>query len=197
MKVVMAEAPEVFLAQRRRNGADQWDEMWEGVLHMPPAPNRDHQDLEWALETWLREFWSPTSGGRVYHQINVASPGGWPNDYRIPDLVLLTPDRFFIDKNDYFDGAPAVVVEIRSPHNETFEKFAFYARLQVPEIWVIDRESRTPQVHVLCGEHYESQELRPDGWLASPTTKVVLKGAAPNRLGLQLADDRSTWRLIP
>ena len=39
----------------------------------------------------------------------------WPNNYRIPDLVLLTPERFDIDCNEYFDGGPDAVVEIRSP----------------------------------------------------------------------------------
>jgi len=46
MKVVMAQAPESLLDQRRRTGADRWDEIWDGVLHMPPMPNREHQDLE-------------------------------------------------------------------------------------------------------------------------------------------------------
>ena len=73
MKVVMAQAPEVLLAKRKNTGADQWDEMWKGVLHMPPAPNRTHQDLEGGLEMWLRHFWVPVSHGKVYHQINVAS----------------------------------------------------------------------------------------------------------------------------
>ena len=83
MKVVIPEAPSHLLEWRARTGADRWDEMWEGVLHMPPMPNREHQDLEWALETWLRTNWAEPRGNNVYHQINVASVGGWPNDYRI------------------------------------------------------------------------------------------------------------------
>ena len=56
MKAVIADVPQHLLDSRARNGADQWDEMWEGVLHMPPAPNREHQGLEWELETWLRHL---------------------------------------------------------------------------------------------------------------------------------------------
>ena len=81
------------LAWRQRTGNDKFDEMWEGVPHMGPAPKRSHQNFQWALETWLRSYWASPAGSRVFHEINVASPGGWPNDYRIPDLVLLTPDR--------------------------------------------------------------------------------------------------------
>src|SRR5258705_9292127 len=70
MKAVMANVPEHILEWRRRNGADQWDEMWEGVLHMTPSPNREHQDIEGALEFWLRLNWAQPQGCRVYHQIN-------------------------------------------------------------------------------------------------------------------------------
>src|ERR1044072_4845989 len=109
MKAVMATVPPDILEWRRRTGADQWDEMWEGVLHMAPSPNRDHQDFEGALEAWLRLNWAGPNGCRVYHQINVAQPGTWPKNYRVPDLVLLTPKRFHIDCNEYFEGGPDAV----------------------------------------------------------------------------------------
>src|SRR5207248_670436 len=113
--------PPEILELRKRTGADRWDEMWEGVLHLMPCPNRDHQDLEWALETYLRTFWARPTGAKAYHQINLASPGGWPDDYRIPDLVFLTPDNFALDHNEYFEGAVDGVVEIHSPGDETYD----------------------------------------------------------------------------
>jgi hypothetical protein len=76
MKAVMPEVPQDILQWRKRTGADQWDEVWEGVLHMPPAPNRTHQALEGALERWLWRYWAESQGAKVYHQINVASVGG-------------------------------------------------------------------------------------------------------------------------
>ena len=57
----------------------------------------------------------------------------WTKNYRIPDLVLLTPDRFHIDKCDYMAGAPLVCVEIFSPDDESYEKLPFYASLGVPD----------------------------------------------------------------
>lgn len=198
MKVVMAQAPESLLDQRRRTGADRWDEIWNGVVHMPPMPNREHQDFEGAMETWLREFWAPVCGGKVYHQINVASPGGWPDkDYRIPDLVLLTPERFHIDKNEYFEGAPTVVVEIRSPHDETYEKFDFYARLGVAEVWVVNRDSREAEIHRLSDAGFTLLAPGDDGWLISPNTGVQLRGGRRLRLTIQLKDDESTRRSLP
>jgi Uma2 family endonuclease len=171
--------------------------MWEGVLHMPPMPNRSHQDLEGAIEAWLRQFWAPSSGGRCYHQINVASIGGWPTNFRIPDLVLLNPDRFHIDKNEYFEGGPTVVVEIRSPDDETYEKLDFYAQLGVVEVWVIDRDSRRPEIFALRGGKYErvSPGAAGDQW--SPTANVRLGTSPAGKLVLQLGDDPATRRELP
>ena len=135
---------------------------------MPPMPNRVHQELEGALESWLRRFWAQPYGNKVYHQINLAAPSGWPDrDYRIPDLLLLTPDRFSIDHNEYFEGAPTVVVEIRCPHDETYEKFEFYQRLQVPEIWVVDRDDRRMEIHNFTARGYCLTHPDPRGWLRS------------------------------
>src|SRR5262245_38191773 len=94
MKAVMPSLLPDVEAYRKKTGADQWDEMWEGVLHMPPAPNCDHQDLEGSLESYLRLDWVPRSKGKVYHQINLSPGGDWRENYRIPDLVLLLPPRF-------------------------------------------------------------------------------------------------------
>jgi hypothetical protein len=57
--------------------------------------------------------------------INLALLESWPHNYRIPDLVLLTPDRFHIDRDEYFEGAPTAVIEIRSPGDESIEKLPF------------------------------------------------------------------------
>jgi Uma2 family endonuclease len=192
----MPDIPQHILDWRKKIGADRWDEMWEGVLHMPPSPNREHQDFEGALESWLRSYWSRPRAGKVYHQINVASVGGWPNDYRIPDLVLLTPDRFHIDHSEYFEGAPAVVVEIHSPGDEAYEKLPFCARLGVPEVWIIERDSKTPELFVLHGSDYQMQSADEDGWLESGVTGVRLR-AANGKLAVEMSGKPETSRLLP
>lgn len=198
MRAVMPEVPEHLLRWRKKTGADRWDEIWEGVLHMAPAPNREHQDLEASLEMWLRLHWSQPRQYRVYHQINVAAPGGWPNqDYRIPDLVLLTPDRFSIDRNEYFDGAPSVVVEIHSPGDEAFDKLSFYAGLRVPETWIVHRDTRQPEIFALHGEQYQRQTPENDGWLYSIATGVQLRGEVDAKLGIQIKGSPATFARLP
>ena len=186
MKAVLAEVPEHFLAWRKTTGADRYDEMWDGVLHMGPMPNRRHQDLEGALESWLRTHWTRQSGGKVYHQINVASIGGWTNNYRVPDLVLLLPDRFGIDHNEYFEGAPSAVVEIRSPNDETYEKLPFYAGIGVPEVWIFDRDSRQPELQHLVGSEYRPLAPDADSWLLS-ALGVEFRAEAVGKLCMRLA----------
>ena len=197
MRAVMPEVPPDILAWRKRTGADTWDEMWEGVLHMAPVPNREHQDLEWAMETYLRLRWARPLGNRVYHEINLASPGGWPNNYRIPDLLLLTPERFGIDHNEYFEGAPDVVVEIRSPGDESYEKLAFYAQLGVPEVWIIERDSKAPEIYVLRAGRYMQRAAGAAGWVLSDVTGIELRIGRPGKLAMRLPGDDSTREDLP
>lgn len=197
MKAVMPNVPDHILEWRRRTGADQWDEMWEGVLHMAPSPNREHQDLEGALEAWLRLYWVPRSSGRVYHQINVSELGTWPNNYRIPDLVLLTPSRFDIDCNEYFDGGPDIVVEIRSPDDEAYEKLPFYAKVGVQEVWIIDRDTRSPELYELVGVKLQAGEATKGGWLRSKVASVEFRTTSDERLEIRIAGQDDTLAQLP
>jgi Uma2 family endonuclease len=197
MKALMLDVPSNIVQWRRRTGADRWDETWEGVLHMPPMPNRDHQAIEGALERWLWQNWAQPGGNRVYHQINVAAVGGWDDDYRIPDLVLLTPDRFHIDHNEYFEGPPAVVVEIHSAGDESYEKLDFYGRVGVPEVWILDRDTKQPAMFVMRGGECEHQRPDADGWLVSGATGVRLRAEGEEKLAMQIADRAETLALIP
>jgi Uma2 family endonuclease len=192
----MPSVPEHILEWRRRTGADQWDEMWEGILHMAPAPNRDHQDLEGSLEAWLRRYWAEPNGCRVYHQINVSEPGTWPNNYRIPDLVLLTPQRFDIDCNEYFDGGPDAVVEIHSPGDEAQDKLEFYAKVNVREVWMIDRDTRRPEVFELVAGEYRPREPGGAGWLRSDVAGVETR-ATGEKLEIRVVGRNDSLEQLP
>jgi Uma2 family endonuclease len=171
--------------------------MWEGVLHMAPSPNRDHQDIEGSLESWLRQHWAEPNGCRVYHQINVSEPGTWPNNYRIPDLVLLTPARFEIDCNEYFDGGPDVVVEIHSPGDEAYDKLEFYAKLNVLEVWIIDRDTKRPEILELAGDMYHARQPEAADWIRSAVASVELRPTADNKLELRIAGRVETMARLP
>lgn len=197
MKAVMPSALPDVLAFRKRTGADQWDEMWEGVLHMPPSPTPEHQDFEGALEFWLRMHWAKRKGYKVYHNVNVAPVGGWMNNYRIPDVLLFGPDARAVNKGAYFEGPPDVVVEIHSPGDEAFEKLPFYAALGVREAWIIDRDDKTPRIYELRGNTLEPKATDTDGWLRSAFTGVELRATGDGKLSMRLRDDDSTLENLP
>ncbi len=197
MRVVMPEVRPEMLDWRRRTGADRWDEMWEGELHMPPMPSIGHQDFVMSLGAWLKAHWGRRQqGNKVHLAINVASPGAWPNDYRIPDLVLVTAASRGSDRGEYYEGPPTVVIEIRTPGDESYEKLPFYAKLGVPEVWIIDRDTKSPEVYVLNVDHYEKQPANQQGWILSVATGVQLC-LAGGKLAAEIAGEPATRRLLP
>ena len=106
-------------------------------------------------------------------------------------------DRFGIDKNEYFEGPPTVVVEIRSPGDETTDKMPFYVKLGVPELWVVDRDTKTPELYVLEGSSYTIQSPDDDGWVHSAETGVRLRVESGGKLAVQLAGQPHTMRVLP
>ena len=116
MKAVVCEFPPHRLAERIRFGAHQFDEFWDGVLHIPPAQTTGRQELLSELSNYLKRRWAKPRGCRVHHGVNITMPAdeaNWLHNFRIAEIVLLTPDRFGIDKNEYMVGPPLVVVAIR------------------------------------------------------------------------------------
>jgi len=199
MKAVMANVPEHILAWRHRTGADQWDEMWEGVLHMAPSPNRDHQSFEFKLGIWLDGNWAEPSGCKVYPQINIADPDAaiWTENYRVPDLVMLTPQRFHIDQNEYFDGGPDAVVEIHSPGDEAYEKLDFYAKVGVREVWIIERDSKRPEIYELSEGKLKPRAADAECWVRSEVVGAQMRAGGDGRLEIRLVGKPDSAAKVP
>lgn len=198
MKAHIPVVSEAILEWRKRTGAERWDEVWNGVLHLPPTPNREHQELEAGIERFVHLHWARPNKAKVYHQINLAAPGEWPDkDYRIPDLVLLSAQRAHIDRNEYFEGAPDGVVEIRSHGDETLEKLDFYAQLGVPEVWIIDRDIKEPHVLVLRRNEYVPVQPADPDWLRSPQTVIELRRSRSGKLDMRAGGDDATREELP
>ncbi len=43
------------------------------------------------------------------------------------------------------EGA-VLAVEVRSPRDESYKKFEFYARVGLSEVWIVDPKTRTPEL---------------------------------------------------
>jgi Uma2 family endonuclease len=198
MRAYMTEMPPEVLAWRRKTNAHNWDEVWDGVLHMTPMPSPQHQDLGGEIEAWLRYRWARPRGCRVFRDVNLAPPGGWPDqNYRCPDLLLLTPARFATERETHFEGAPDAVVEIRSPGDETYEKLPFYAALGTPEVWVVHRDTKVPEVFVLRGGAYVLKAADAEGWVRSDAIGVELRPGPAGKLTTRLAGDPASAEALP
>jgi Uma2 family endonuclease len=196
----MSVVPEHILEWRKRTGIAQRDEVWDGVLHMSPEPNYEHQDFEGDLEFWLRNNWGRPLRAKVLHRINLARPGAgksWVDDYRIPDLVLLPRERLSINCDTHFEGGPEVVVEIRSPGDESDEKLPFYAELGILEVWIIDRDTKEVDLHVLTGDSYVRHSAAENGWFRSPFTGVEMRVGRPGKLAIRMSGDDATREELP
>ena len=135
--LVMDPAPveiEALLERRRRLGLDHRDEMWEGVLHMNPAPHGRHHRIGQQLAELLGP---PATAAGLVPAIGIFNLGV-PEDYRVPDGAIHRPGS----DQMYYETA-ALVVEIVSPSDESWEKLSFYAAHHVDELLIVDPEQRS------------------------------------------------------
>jgi Uma2 family endonuclease len=119
---------ERLIERRHALGIDLYDELWEGSYHVAPAPSAAHAFLDNIVAVVLHPY-AVAAGLAGTGPFNL----GGPDDYRVPD-------------RGYHRGQPrgtwvptaAIVIEIISPDDETYEKFGFYAAHGVDEIVVVD-----------------------------------------------------------
>ena len=125
-------------------------------------------------------------------QINVFNEASAKPDYRIPDLTFIAAGREHILARDGTrGGGPDAVIEVRSPRDETYEKFPFFAGLGVREVIVVHRDTLEPEIYRLAGSQYVAVQMDADGWLRSDVLKVGLKREDSGRLVIQDLEDPS------
>ncbi|MGI8729506.1 MAG: Uma2 family endonuclease [Solirubrobacteraceae bacterium] len=139
-----------LLEHRRRAGLDRLDEVWEGVLHMVPAPSGQHADITQQLAVILD---GPARAADLVPAMGEFNVGESERDYRVPDGGLHRQRP----RGVWFPTV-ALVVEILSPGDESWEKLPFYARRGVEEIVVVDPTERTVHWLVLAGSEYRAIE---------------------------------------
>ncbi len=139
---------EALLERRRRIGADTHDEMWQGVLHMAPAPLRRHARLQAQLAALLEPL-ARTQDLEVVTDFNL----GVSDDYRVPDGGLLAPGP-----DELYMSTAALVIEVLSPGDESWKKLPFYAAHGVEEVLIVDPQERAVHWLALDGGSYQPIE---------------------------------------
>lgn len=131
-------------------------EIIEGVLYVANAPGYDHQftvaEITFHFQVFVREH----ELGRVLnspfevHLSEISRPVQ-------PDILFLTNEQQPPPGTRFFDGAPALIVEVISPSSirlDRYTKFDAYERAGVAEYWLADPKTRSVEVHVLSNGEY-------------------------------------------
>jgi len=126
---------EALLERRRRAGADRLDEVWQGVRHVVPGPSIEHADLSQQLAELLGP---PARAAGLRPTISEFNLGESEHDFRVPDGGLHRPGAAGV-----WHATAALVVEILSPEDETWQKLAFFAAHDVDEVLIVDPTERT------------------------------------------------------
>lgn len=140
---------QALLDRRRHLGLDGRDEVWEGVLHVVPGPSHKHSILGAQIAYLLRAP-ATAAGLAVSLDFNL---GESDDDFRVPDCGLHRPGAA-----EMWHPTAALVVEILSPEDETWEKLPFYAAREVDEVLVVDPEDHEVRWLGLSGGQYEPIE---------------------------------------
>jgi Uma2 family endonuclease len=140
---------EQILERRRRSGLDRMDEIWKGVLHMVPAPSHAHGNIEAQLMRLL----GPRADEAHLELIGQSNLGEGEHDFRVPDCSLHRPGAHGV-----WHSTAALVVEVVSPNDESWEKLPFYAAHDVDEVLIVDPQERSVNWLALDGERYNPVE---------------------------------------
>ena len=176
--MVFLEAPEQLLAERRRLGLDGRDELWEGELHMVPPPSFGHQEREAALAALLLPV-VRAQGLRLATETGLyEGDGGW----RVPELAVAAPGHV---THRGVEGGAVLVVEIRSPGDETDAKIPFYDRFGVDELLIVDRDTATVELLRRSSGGLVAVPADDTGWVGS-ALGVDFRSAPGNVLEVRL-----------
>ena len=184
MRAVVLEVDHSMLAERRRLGRDRHDEMWEGTLHMVPPPSYRHQEIEAALVAALR----PNLVRLGYSTTAETGVFASDDDYRVPDVVVC---RRQAASERGIDGPPALVVEIRSPGDESDAKLPWYLERGASAVLVIDRDTLAVSLYGSDGPVPQDG----DGLVTIGDLGIRIGNAGPATLVIEDAAGRSEVEL--
>lgn len=151
MRTLLPDPPpaevKALLERRKRLGQDRKDEVWEGVLHVVPAPGHKHADIAQQLAEILGP---PARAAGLQPTMAEFNLGDSQEDFRVPDGGLHRPGAA-----EMWHPSAALVVEIVSPGDETWEKLPFYAAHHVDELLIVDPDTREVHWLGLAGDRYD------------------------------------------
>jgi Uma2 family endonuclease len=168
-----------LIRERKRKGADRYDEVWDEVYVMPSMPSLDHQRLVHDLSILLDVVVKGPRLGEIYPGANVSDRAAdWKENYRVPDVVVVFNNSRAIQHQNHIQGGPDFLVEIESPGDDSEEKVPFYGQLGVRELLLIHRDKRTLRLLRLEGQELvlvQPSLLEGQRWLVSAVLPLAFR----------------------
>src|SRR5262245_21461025 len=139
MLIAMSAVPfpvtERQIDDRRRLGIDKRDECWAGEWHLVNPPKWWHDELGGDLYLVL----APLAKARgLRTAADAGGVVGAANDWRVPDQVYAKRE----DVREEGVVSAELVVEIRSPGDDSYRKLGFYAARGVGEVLILHEDRR-------------------------------------------------------
>ncbi len=126
------------------------EEVWEGVLVVPPMANNDHQFIVMDLAFVFRIIVNAAGGDRVVAGCNVSDrDAGWTQNYREPDVAVYLSTNPAKDSGTHWVGGPDLLVEVVSPGEDPRQKHDFYAKVNTREVLIVDRDPWAVELYQL------------------------------------------------
>ena len=199
MRTVMPDLLSQTLAWRKQTGNDKFDEMWEGVSHMTPAPKRSHQDFQWDYGDVAAISLGTTAGkSRASRCERCIRRAAGPTISAFPISCCSRPTALPSTTTPISRVPRPSSWKFAAPATRRWRSCRSMRDLGVPEVWLIDRDTRRPEVLVLAGRPVSSsnRRRRMAGSIVPPRASN-LRGEAGNCLAMQLAGDEATRQLLP
>ncbi|QDT65455.1 Uma2 family endonuclease [Calycomorphotria hydatis] len=136
--VANPDVAEDIIAERKRQGLDRWDEVWDGEYVVMVEPTNEHQKLVLRLAKVLDSL---SENAEVFPGCNVSDLSeGWKSNVRCPDVAVFSQNNPAIDHGTHWQGGPDLAIEIVSPGDRSREKIDFYSTVNTRELLIVDRE---------------------------------------------------------
>lgn len=125
----------------------RYAEYVEGEVIEPMSVTQRHDDLTLFLKALLRFFVEAKKSGKIHgepYQMKMVFDGKTKG--REPDIFFVATENLDRVKEQFFDGAADLVIEVVSPESvmrDTQDKFEEYESAGVKEYWIIDPHRRT------------------------------------------------------
>lgn len=184
MRVLLLKPDEKWLEERRRLGRDRFDEVWDGVLHVVPSPTAEHQLFEGDLEAALRPL-VLAQGLKIVHHLDLLDRQKGDNNYRQPDIAIVSLADLM---SRGIKGHAELVVEVRSPDDESYEKIPFYEMCKIPEYWIVHPVTRVFEIRVLRRGKYQVVKPDANGVVYAPRFALRLSIVEGPKLRIAWAD---------